>query len=115
MLKTPLCRLLVAVALLAARPAEAQSSPFSCVLRGSYAFLEQFQTFSGFRWIECVVGLETADIEWVAVNDGNCQIFDWPTGRTFYSGETFNVPYACLSPVRIAITANGVTSVSRLR
>jgi hypothetical protein len=115
MFKLMLYLFAAAVALVVVQPVRAASSPFDCRLREAHAYLYDLQTYSGFRWIECIVGVAEAEIEGVSINDGNCQAFEWPTGRIFYLGETFNVPYACMSPVRIAITANGVTSKSRLR
>ncbi|WP_442754306.1 hypothetical protein ACNHKD_15115 [Methylocystis sp. JAN1] len=107
----------LAAALSAAAPASAGSQPFSCRLRKTVAPLPELDTFSGYRWIECrVVGMEVAEVAGVAVNKGNCQSFDyWYAGRTFVAGETINIPYACISPVSVAIQANGVIATMRLR
>jgi hypothetical protein len=114
MLKLALFLVMTAVFGFAA-PAVAGSSPFECRLREAFGYLHQPRTYSGFRWIECVVGVEEAWIDGVSINNGRCEAFDWANGRSFRLGETFNVPYACLSPVEIAIAANGFTSVIRLR
>ncbi len=98
------------------RPASAGTAPFSCAIREAHAFLPQLQTFSGYRWIECVVvGVETVQIDGVSINNGACEAFDWYSGRTFSLGQIVNIPYACMSPVTLAIAANGATSRIRLK
>ncbi len=98
-------------------PAVGGYSPFSCQLRETNAFLPELSTFSGYRWIECwVTGVERADVDNVLINDGKCQTFaNWFAGRRFVAGEAIYIPYACMSPVELAISANGVISKIRLR
>jgi hypothetical protein len=110
-----LVALLLAAASVGARAGEGRHAPFSCRLHETHAFLPELQTFSGFRWIACRVGVERVEIEGVAINEGKCEAFDWSAGRTFFQGQTINIPYACLSPVKLAITGNGVTREIRLR
>lgn len=88
----------------------AGEAPFQCRLRETTAFLPELRTYSGYRWIECrVSGLETADVEGVAVNNGKCQTFDyWYAGRSFSRGQPIYIPYACLSPIKVTIAANGL-------
>ncbi|WP_424361840.1 hypothetical protein [Methylocystis parvus] len=104
-------------ALSAAAPALAGPQPFACRLRETLAPLPELATFSGYRWIECrVVGMEVAAVDGVAVNNGNCQSFDyWYAGRSFVAGDVINIPYACMSPVSVAIQANGIIATMRLR
>jgi hypothetical protein len=117
MLKTLRLTGVVAGALLAADPAVAGSQPFSCHLRETTADLPELSTFSGYRWIECrVTGMAIAEVDGVAVNNGNCQSFDyWYAGRSFAIGDFINIPYACISPVSVAIQANGIVATMRLR
>lgn len=107
----------LAMALVAATPALAGSEIFKCRLRDTVAPLPELSTFSGYRWIECrVIGMPVAEVEGVAVNNGNCQSFDyWYAGRSFAAGEVINIPYACISPVSVAIQANGIIAKMRLR
>jgi hypothetical protein len=117
MTKRALVSLLVASALCVSHHAVAGYSPFSCQLLETQTFLPQLSTFSGYRWIECrVVGAEVADIENILINNGECQTFDnWFAGRRFIAGEAVYIPYACMSPVKLAILANGVITKIRLR
>lgn len=110
MLKPVLASLFLSVALLGAAPAAAGPDPFLCRRMETDAFLPELQTFSGYRWIECrVVGPETAEVEGVAVNNGKCQSFDyWYAGRSFAKGQSIYIPYACMSPVSVTISANGL-------
>lgn len=107
---------LAAIALTDA-PARAGAGPFECRLRETTAVLPEFPTYSGYRWIECrALGTPSVEIEGVAVNDGKCATFDyWYAGRVFAAGESINIPYACMSPVSVAIAANGTISRMRLR
>ncbi len=109
--------LFLSAMLLGAGPAAAGDGPFQCRLRETEAFLPELQTYSGYRWIEClVVGPEIADVEGVAVNNGKCQSFDyWYAGRSFARGQAINIPYACMSPVEVTIAANGLYWPVRLR
>jgi hypothetical protein len=95
----------------------AGSSPFSCRLRETEAFLPQLSTFSGYRWIECrVLGAEAVDVDGVSINNGNCATFDnWFAGRRFDAAQPIYIPYACMSPVTVAIAANGVIAKMRVR
>ncbi|WP_457796272.1 hypothetical protein [Methylocystis sp. S23] len=106
-----------AAALLSAAPAKAGPAPFACRLRETVAFLPEVPTYSGYRWIECrLVGMPAAEIESVSVNNGNCATFDyWYAGRVFVAGEAINIPYACMSPVSVAIAANGIIAKTPLR
>jgi hypothetical protein len=117
MLKTLFRLVGLAAALSAEAPALAGSQPFSCRLRETAAILPELSTFSGYRWIECrVVGMAVAEVDGVAVNNGNCQSFDyWYAGRSFAVGDAINIPYACISPVSVAIQANGIVATMRLR
>ncbi len=95
----------------------AAGGPFQCRLRETEAFLPELQTYSGYRWIECrVVGYDVATVEGVAVNNGKCQSFDhWYAGRSFERGQAIVIPYACMSPVEVTISANGLYWPVRLR
>ncbi len=101
--------LFLSVALVSATPAVA-SGPFECRLMETQAFLPELRTWSGYRWIEClVVGPEVAEVESVAVNNGKCQSFDyWYAGRSFARGQAIHIPYACMTPVNVTISANGL-------
>lgn len=92
------------------QPARAGEAPFQCRLQETTAFLPELRTYSGYRWIECrVSGLEVAEVEGVAVNNGKCQTFDyWYAGRNFSRGQPIYIPYACLSPIKVTIAANGL-------
>ncbi len=107
---------LAAGGLFPAVPATA-GAPFSCRRLETVTFLPEFPTISGYRWIECVnLGMEAAEVETVSVNNGNCATFDnWYAGRVFPVGAIINIPYACMSPVTVAIAANGVIAKMRLR
>lgn len=107
----------VAAGVAMAAPAFAGPQPFSCRLLETVAVLPELATFSGYRWIQCrVVGMEVAEVAGVAVNNGNCQSFDyWYAGRSFAVGDVVNIPYACMSPVSVAIQANGIIATMRLR
>jgi hypothetical protein len=102
---------------LAASPAPAFEGPFRCRLLETTTFLPELSTYSGYRWIECqVTGLEVADVEGVAVNNGKCQTFDyWYAGRRFLRGEPIYIPYACMSPVKVTIAANRLMWTMSLR
>jgi hypothetical protein len=97
--------------------ARAEPAPFACRLLETTAPLPELSTYSGYRWIECrVVGPEIADVAGVSVNKGKCETFDyWYAGRRFVRGEAINIPYACLSPVTVAIQANGAIWTMKLR
>lgn len=110
-----LAALFAAAAPTGARAEHGGHAPFSCRLHETHAFLPELQTFSGYRWIACRVGVDVVEVEGVAINGGKCEAFDWSAGRTFLRGQTINIPYACLSPVKLAITGNGVTREIRLR
>lgn len=99
------------------QPAHADELPFQCNLRDTTAFLPELLTYSGYRWIECrVTGLDVADVEGVSVNNGKCQTFDyWYAGRSFDRGQPILIPYACMSPVRVTIAANGLMWTMSLR
>lgn len=100
---------LAASAQTAAAGAGPFSGPFSCRLRETQAFLEDLQTFSGYRWIECrILSAEPLQIDAVTINGGNCAASDWFSGRTFTPGDTLYIPYACMSPVRLDIEVGGV-------
>lgn len=98
-------------------PAEAGGGPFFCRLSETAAFLPELQTSSGYRWIECrVLGPATAEVEGVAVNNGKCNSFDyWYAGRSFAPGQAIYIPYACMSPISVTISANGYYWPVRLR
>lgn len=110
MLKPVFVSLFSSVALLCAAPAAAGSGPFLCRRMETTAFLPELQTSSGYRWIECrVIGPEIAEVEGVAVNNGKCQSFDyWYAGRSFARGEAIYIPYACMTPVNVTISADGL-------
>lgn len=110
MLKLLAASLFLTIAPLGASPASAGAGPFQCRLLETQAYLPELQTFSGYRWIEClVVGPDVAEVEGVAVNNGKCQSFDyWYAGRSFAKGESIYIPYACMSPVDVTISANGL-------
>lgn len=115
MMKSTLARVLLAMTLWGWSHAAAQSSPFSCTLLETEAFLPELSTFSGYRWIECRAE-ETVDIDGVAINNGKCDAFDYGyAGRRFVAGQPIYIPYACMSPVTLAIEANGVITKQRLR
>ena len=99
------------------RPAAATEAPFRCKLCETAAFLPELRTFSGYRWIECrVLGPEVAEVEGVVVNNGKCQTFDyWYAGRNFVRGQPIYIPYACLSPIKVTIAANGLMWTIPLR
>lgn len=99
------------------RPAAATELPFQCSLRETTAILPELRTYSGYRWIECrVTGLDVADVEGVAVNNGKCQTFDyWYAGRNFVQGQPIFIPYACMSPIKVTIAANGLMWTMPLR
>jgi hypothetical protein len=99
----------------AATTSAPEPSPFRCALRETRAFFGELQTTSGFRWIECVVGVEAVDVEDVTINDGKCEALDWNAGRSFAMGQAINIPYACMSPIKVSITANGATFQMRLK
>jgi hypothetical protein len=117
MAKRPIGLLLLALATgnAAAGTSAQEPSPFRCALRETQAFFGELQTYSGFRWIECVVGVEGVDVENVAINDGKCEALEWNAGRSFVMGQAINIPYACMSPIKVSITANGATFHMRLR
>jgi hypothetical protein len=110
MVKLFCASLFFSIALVGSAPAKAQAKPFACRLLETEAFLPELQTFSGYRWIEClVVGPAVAEVEGVAVNNGKCQTFDyWYAGRSFARGEAIYIPYACMTPVNVTISANGL-------
>lgn len=110
-MRTPLAIVSIsAFGFLGMAPAGAASEPFHCRLGQTEAFLPELQTNSGYRWIECLVtGPDVAEVESVAVNNGKCQSFDyWYAGRSFNRGEKIIIPYACMSPVNVTISANGL-------
>jgi hypothetical protein len=117
MTKRILGLMIASAAILAGAAAAAGDAPFSCRLRETTAFLPELATYGGYQWIECrVAGATAAEVESVAVNDGLCATFDyWYADRVFAPGETINIPYACMSPVSVAIAANGSVSRMRLR
>ncbi|QGM98406.1 hypothetical protein [Methylocystis parvus] len=92
-------------------------APFECGLIETTAVLPEFPTYSGYRWIACrVVAGPAVKIESVSVNNGKCATFEhWYVGRVFAAGDVVNIPYACMSPVSVAIGANGVISKMRLK
>jgi hypothetical protein len=99
------------------QPAFAFELPFRCRLRETTTFLPELSTYSGYRWIECLVtGLDAAEVEGVSVNNGKCQTFDyWYAGRSFVRGQPIYIPYACMSPIRVTIAANGLMWTMPLR
>jgi hypothetical protein len=113
MLKPFVASLLLGLAL----TAPVAAGPFQCVRRETIAYLPELQTSSGYRWIECLVlGPATAEVESVAVNNGKCKSFDyWYAGRSFAPGQLIVIPYACMSPVEVTISANGFWWPVRLR
>jgi hypothetical protein len=116
--KRGLARLFLLAAVLCGPSASsAGSSPFSCRLRETEAFLPELSTYSGYRWIECrILATDAIDVEDVSINNGKCATFDyWFAGRRFEPGQAINIPYACMSPVTLAIAANGVIAKMRLR
>jgi hypothetical protein len=117
MIRRGLALFLLAAGLSAPHGATAEFPRFSCRLLEAHAFLPELSTFSGYRWIECRVSSAAAvDVEGVSINNGQCQTFDyWFAGRRFEAGQPLYVPYACMSPVALAIAANGVISKVRLR
>jgi hypothetical protein len=90
--------------------AQAEPAPFVCRLRETAAPLPELATYGGYRWIECRLrGPAPADVANVSVNRGACGTFDdWFAGRRFLPGEAIVIPYACMSPVSVAVAANGV-------
>jgi hypothetical protein len=98
-------------------PVFAAELPFQCSLRDATAFLPELLTYSGYRWIECrVTGLDVAEVDGVSVNNGKCQTFDyWYAGRNFERGQPIHIPYACMSPIRVTIAANGLMWTMPLR
>jgi hypothetical protein len=117
MTRRALAPFLLATALCAPQGAIADFPRFSCRLLETHAFLPELSTFSGYRWIECrILGAQAVDVEGVSINNGYCQTFDdWFAGRRFVAGQSVYVPYACMSPVTLAIAANGVITRIRLR
>ncbi|CAJ0869901.1 hypothetical protein AMST5_02180 [freshwater sediment metagenome] len=117
MLKPFAACLMFGLALTAAAPADAEGGPFACVRRETMAYLPELQTSSGYRWIECLVlGPAVANVESVAVNNGKCKSFDyWYAGRSFAPGQAIVIPYACMTPVSVTISANGFWWPVRLR
>jgi len=117
MLKPFAACLIFCLALTAAAPADAEGGPFACVRRETMAYLPELQTSSGYRWIECLVlGPAVANVESVAVNNGKCKSFDyWYAGRSFAPGQAIVIPYACMTPVSVTISANGFWWPVRLR
>lgn len=115
-MRSTLSRVLLTVTLWgSSHAAAAQSSPFSCRLLETEAFLPELSTFSGYRWIECLAE-ETVDVDGVSINNGNCYAFDYGNaGRRFVAGQPIYIPYACMSPVTLAIEANGVITKLQLR
>ncbi|PPD42971.1 MAG: hypothetical protein CTY15_11365 [Methylocystis sp.] len=97
------------------RPLRHGAPPFRCALRETTAFLPELRTYSGYRWVECVVGVAQAQIDSVAINNGTCESFDWAAGRSFAFGQVFYIPYACMSPVKMVVTANGAAVEIPLR
>ncbi|KAF2992657.1 hypothetical protein OGR47_06365 [Methylocystis sp. MJC1] len=115
MMKSMPARALLAAILWGAPLAAAHASPFSCRLLEAEAFLPELSTFSGYRWIECRAVSDVV-VDGVSINNGKCYAFDYGyTGRRFVAGQPIYVPYACMSPVTLAIAANGVITKLPLR
>lgn len=114
-MRSMLSRVLLSVTLWGLSHAAAQSSPFSCRLLETEAFLPELSTYSGYRWIECRAD-EAVDVDGLSINNGNCYAFDYGyAGHRFVAGQPIYIPYACMSPVTLAIEANGVITKLRLR
>lgn len=115
MRKSMPARVLLAAIFLGASLVAAHASPFSCRLLETEAFLPELSTFSGYRWIECRAASDV-EVGGVSINNGNCYAFDYGYfGRRFVAGQPIYIPYACMSPVTLAIAANGVITKLSLR
>lgn len=73
-------------------------------------------SYRGFKWIDCLVKVESVKISSAKINGGNCSIVDnWFLDRDFHFGDTVTIAHACMDPVLIELTSNGKTSLNQLK